>query len=485
MNKEDFLKLCLEYNTDLICLHEANGTYIFVSNSSEKITGYRPHELIGSNPYSYFHEDDKTYIEKNGHLPSLEGKDDTIIEYRFRKKSGEIIWLQSKTIPLKSDGDKIEHLLTVTKDITEVKQKLDLLIKEEFLWDEAGRLAKLGAWELDLVTMTPIWSKTTYDIHEVPYDEQPALEEAINFYAEEARPEVTEMVQQAIELGKPWDKQLPFITAKGRKIWVRTIGRPEITFGKTTKLYGVFQDISKEIETRDSQKELIEELTGQKQQLQEFNQIVSHNLRSPISSLNALVHFFEAAEDDTEKEEILSNIKQVSTSLNNLLEDLVDAVKVISNDNIDYEVINVEKVVKKTQNLLEGHIKQLNAEIKIDTSEWNTIRYPKLYFESIMLNLLSNALKYYSEERTPKIEVVTGYDGTKKTLKVIDNGIGINLKRYKDKIFKLHKTFHRKRPGKGLGLFMTKNHVEVTGSKIFVESEEEKGTIFTIEFKQK
>lgn len=484
MEKDEFYKLCLSYSNELICLHEPNGSYIYVSPSSEAIVGYSAKELIGKNPYNYFHEDDKTYIEKKGHLPALEGKDDSITEYRFIKKDGSLVWLESKTITIKGDNGHITHLLTVSKDISEIKNKLDLLKREEFLWDEAGRLAKLGAWELDLTTMTPLWSKTTYDIHEVPYDEQPALDEAINFYAEEARPTVTEMVQEAVENGKPWDKQLPFITAKGKKIWVRTIGRPEINLGKTTKLYGVFQDISKEIEIRNQQKELIEQLSSQKSQLQEFNQIVSHNLRSPISSLNTLIQFFEKSEDENEKKEILGNIKQVSTSLNSLLEELVDTVKIISNNNIEYEEVSVEETVKKTTGLLEGLIKQLDAEIKLDTNDWKTLNFPKLYFESVILNLLSNALKYNSPKRKLKITIATKIERNTKVLYISDNGLGINLKRYKDKVFKLHKTFHRERPGKGLGLFMTKNQVEATGGKISIESEEDKGTTFTIKFKR-
>ncbi len=484
MEKDDFKSLCLKYGGELICLHEAIGTYIEVSPSIEKIAGYTPQELVGKNPYDYFHDEDKEYIEKTGHLPSLRGKSDTVTVYRFRKKDGTFIWFESETIPLKDEEENITNVLTITKDITEVKSKLDFLYKEEVLWEETGRLAKLGAWELDLETMTPIWSKTTYDIHEVPYDQQPVLEEAINFYAEEARPVIEKLVQEAIEFGKPWDKQLPFITAKRNKIWVRTIGRPEIRLGKTIKLYGIFQDVTKEIETRNQQKELIDQLTSQKKQLQEFNQIVSHNLRSPISSLNTLLHFFDEADDDEEKEEIVDNIKQASNSLNALLEDLVEAVKIISDDSVEYEMVNIEHVVEKTKQLLKGTIKELNAEITLDTTAWEEIKYPKLYFESIILNLLSNALKYHSTERAPKVKIITTIEDNKKVLKISDNGLGINLKRYGEKVFKLHKTFHRNRPGKGLGLFMTKNQVEATGSKISIESEEGKGTTFTIIFKK-
>ncbi|MDL5048119.1 ATP-binding protein [Oscillatoria amoena NRMC-F 0135] len=132
--------------------------------------------------------------------------------------------------------------------------------------------------------------------------------------------------------------------------------------------------------------------------------------------------------------------------------------------------------------MLDGSLQQLEAQLIVNTEAWETVSFPKLYFDSILLNLISNALKYHSPSRKPEIIIATGYEGKVKTLSVSDNGLGIDLARYKDKVFKLHKTFHRQRPGKGLGLFMTRNQIQSAGGNIFVESEVDKGTTFKIVF---
>ncbi|MEW6006508.1 MAG: ATP-binding protein [Stygiobacter sp.] len=88
------------------------------------------------------------------------------------------------------------------------------------------------------------WTLETYRIHELESTIQPSLETAINFYAPEARPVISELVQRAITDGIPWDIELPLITAKGRNIWVRAMGVPIFQDGKCIQLSGAFQDIT-------------------------------------------------------------------------------------------------------------------------------------------------------------------------------------------------------------------------------------------------
>lgn len=485
MTEEQFKALCLEYGIAFICLHQANGVFIQLSPSCKRITGYNPEELIGKNPYDFFHPDDKETIETDSHLPLLELKESTTtIEYRFRKKEGQYLWLRTTTHILKNKEGEVEYLLSVSEDITEVRKKQELLGKEEVLLEEAGNMAKIGAWEVDLETNAVIWNKVTYDIHELDYNTPIDLTSAINYYTVEDRPKVEKLINEALATGRQWDFKHRLITAKNNKRWVRAIGRPIIQNGKTVKLFGTFQDITAEVEAEKAQKELIEQLSMQKKQLVEFNQIVSHNLRSPVSSLTALLLILERVDSADERNEIINNIKEVNRSLNTLLDELVDAVKIINDTDIEQEEIDVEEVVKQTKKILDGNIKQLNAKINFDNAAWQKIKFPKLYFESIVLNLMSNALKYHSAERDLQIDIALSLEDGKKTLLFSDNGLGINLNRYADKIFKMHKTFHRDKQGKGLGLFMTKNQVEAMGGTISVESEEGKGSTFKISFKE-
>lgn len=482
MTEEEFKSISLLHTNDFVSLHKVNGNIVHVSPNCERITGYTSYELKSHSPYDFFHPEDVSVIEESAFPILLDNQAETLIEFRFKKKHGGYSWFEAKAKPIKNEEGDVIYLLSIARDVTLLKDYLDEIRQKEVMLYEAGKMARIGAWEIDLETKAVLWSRITYEIHEVEYGKMPKLDEAINFFAPEARPVIANAVQNAIENGIPYDLTLRFITAKGNEIWVRSIGKPEQYEGKTVKLYGVFQDIDKEVEQQLQQKALIGQLTTQKQQLQEYNQIVSHNLRSPVASLNALLHFMSKTDDPEERNKIIENIKEVTTSLNNLLEELVDAVKVINNDELVYEDVSVTAAVAAVKKMLDGSLQQLEAQLIVNTEAWETVSFPKLYFDSILLNLISNALKYHSPSRKPEIIIATGYEGKVKTLSVSDNGLGIDLARYKDKVFKLHKTFHRQRPGKGLGLFMTRNQIQSAGGNIFVESEVDKGTTFKIVF---
>jgi len=130
------------------------------------------------------------------------------------------------------------------KDILRRTQSEEALSQSEELLREAGRLAKLGGWELDLQTMTLTWTEETYRIHEVDPSLQPSLEDGLNFYAPSVRPTLTAAIESARADGTHFDLELPFITATGRQLWVRAIGQAEQVGGRSVRLYGIFQDVT-------------------------------------------------------------------------------------------------------------------------------------------------------------------------------------------------------------------------------------------------
>jgi signal transduction histidine kinase len=99
-----------------------------------------------------------------------------------------------------------------------------------------------------------------------------------------------------------------------------------------------------------------------------------------------------------------------------------------------------------------------------------------------MLNLLSNAMKYRSPKRIPVIHFQTADINGEITMKVSDNGLGIDLKKHGNSLFGLNKTFHDHAEAKGVGLYITKKQIEAMGGYISAESKVEKGTTFTVFF---
>ena len=121
---------------------------------------------------------------------------------------------------------------------------------------------------------------------------------------------------------------------------------------------------------------------------------------------------------------------------------------------------------------------------KINLEKDSLSNINKAYLESIILNLLTNAIKYRDHSRKLKISISTKEKEDLTILTCEDNGIGIDIERNKDKIFGLYQRFHNYPDSKGLGLYLVKSQVETMGGTINVQSEVNKGTKFTLTFKK-
>lgn len=134
--------------------------------------------------------------------------------------------------------------------IAERKKIESKLHESKDLLDAAGRMARVGGWEVDAKTMEVSWTDETYRIHEIPFDHKVPFESAIEFFHPDDQKRLSQAIQRAIEHGEPYDMELRLVSAKGNHIWARTICRPELKNGKILKLKGMLQDIT---ERKDAQ----------------------------------------------------------------------------------------------------------------------------------------------------------------------------------------------------------------------------------------
>ncbi len=251
--------------------------------------------------------------------------------------------------------------------------------------------------------------------------------------------------------------------------------------GITTGFLGVATDIS-DLETAKSDLEVLAtRLQKQNNQLLNFARITSHNLRSPVSNLNTILYLYKESEGD-EKETLFEHFETVIHHLTETLDQLVDSLKIQEEPGRDSEWVNFEDIFNKTKQILAGAIIETHATVTADFSKADKIDYPKSYLESIMLNLLSNAMKYRSSKRIPAIHFQTEFKDGETIMKVNDNGLGIDMKKYGRSLFGLNNTFHDHAEAKGVGLYITKKQIEAMGGYISAESEVEKGTTFTVFF---
>jgi len=228
--------------------------------------------------------------------------------------------------------------------------------------------------------------------------------------------------------------------------------------------------------------ELALKLSGQNKRLANFAHITSHNLRAPVSNLSALMRMHQASDSDEEKALIFKKFDTVIDHLSSTLNELVEALIIKEKGEDEVSSVVLEDVFEKISETLTGQIMNSEARLESDFSAFKEVQFNKAYMESIMLNIISNAIKYKSPERSPVIRVFTEERNGGHLLHFQDNGLGIDLAKHGKKMFGLHKTFHEHPEAKGVGLFLVKTQVEASGGEIRVSSEPGKGTRFTIRF---
>jgi PAS domain S-box-containing protein len=233
-------------------------------------------------------------------------------------------------------------------------------------------------------------------------------------------------------------------------------------------------------ERLDERIKMVHQLEEQKRSLEEFTQIIAHNLRSPLSNLLLLSDLVDKSNSQDEKQMFIEKIKPIIDFLHETFEELVDATQIRRDYLIKSDRINLEKYLTKVLNLYNVEISKFQIELTWNFSKAKIVYFPKKYFESILSNLVSNAIKYKSDLLPPKIHIHSFVKEGWIHLEVKDNGLGINLTKYGDKLFKLHKTFHNNPNAKGFGLFITKTQVEAMGGSIKVKSIPGTGSSFIL-----
>ncbi|WP_345056878.1 sensor histidine kinase [Hymenobacter glaciei] len=223
------------------------------------------------------------------------------------------------------------------------------------------------------------------------------------------------------------------------------------------------------------------ELESKLGQLEEFNNIVAHNLRGPAGNLQALLGLLPKSVPDIGDNKVYQMLNQASSNLQATLGELMQVLQVRLNKEIPFEDCEVARLLATITVALGVQMAEKKAVIEQDLRV-PVIHYPKIYLDSILYNLVSNALKYTHPTRRPVIKVSTHLDDGQLVLTVQDNGLGIDLAKYGGQVFKLHKVFHAGFDSRGVGLFMTKNQIETLGGKISVASVPGEGAAFSVRF---
>ena len=257
------------------------------------------------------------------------------------------------------------------------------------------------------------------------------------------------------------------------------------TDGHAYGLVGISMDISelkrKELELRN----LINVTSSQNEKLLNFAHIVSHNLRSHTSNFSMLLNFLCQEDNEIERLKILDMLVKSSDNLLETLNNLNEVIDITKSKNHQRKLIPLKSKIKCIKQSLNADLITHNVKLVNQVSEKIKIKIIPAYIDSILSNFITNAIKYKSPERKATITLSTTKEDGYTILSITDNGLGIDLNKYGDKLFGMYKTFHNHKDSKGMGLYITKNQIEAMNGKVSVTSEVGKGSTFKIYFNDK
>lgn len=170
-----------------------------------------------------------------------------------------------------------------------------------------------------------------------------------------------------------------------------------------TKLKKAENELLKKINERN---ELLLQITNQKKQLEEFCQIVAHNLRAPLSNLFLLSEVLAENHSIEEKYRYFEMQKPIIAALQTTFEELVYATQIKMDSTIKKGLVDLDKTIDFVTNELQEEITNSKTKITFDFSEVKKIHYSKKHINAILLNLVSNAVRYRSPERAEKMLVL-------------------------------------------------------------------------------
>ncbi|MBS9463202.1 PAS domain-containing protein [Flagellimonas sp. 389] len=398
--------------------------------------------------------------------------------------TGEERWVMAGGKPIYEHG-KITKLLGTFQDIhdqviaetkiKESKQLLTTLIENlpinVFLKDKESRKILVNRSECEYIgaSANEILGKTDFDF----YDEK---------VAQISRDEDLEVMRTFKSI---LGKETICVKKDGTTTNFLTSKIPLINLeGQAYGIIGMSMDITHIKQKEDELRNLINITAVQNKKLVNFAHIVSHNLRSHTANFSMLLDFLVKEIDEKEKERIMEMLLHASDNLLETLENLNEVVEISTNINLDKKSLNLNESVIKVQQNLSALLQNNKVEVLNAVPKGIFVMCVPAYLESIILNLLTNAVKYKDPNRKPKIELRAEKQDKGVLFRISDNGLGIDLIRYGGKIFGMYKTFHNNKDARGLGLYIIKNQIEAMGGHISLKSEVGKGTTFNIFFNE-
>jgi len=362
----------------------------------------------------------------------------------------------------------------ITSMVGKLQGYLELLSRrQDEILGQMARLAQIGGWEFDLDHRRLIWTEEVYRIHEVEMDSEPRLEEAIHFYAPEAQPLIQAALDKAMAEGVPWDLELPFITAKGRHLWVRTLGQPVLRQGRVVRLNGAFQDITEQRRTLEMIRQANADLEG-------FSYSVSHDLRAPLRAIDGFIEILleeHASRLDEEGRRMFGVVQENARKMGQLIDDIL-AFSRAGRLELDWQTVEMKALVREVwEDLAE---QRAGREVELELDELPSVWGDPRALRQICANLLANAIKFTRDRQPGRVWFSAECSHDWAHFLVRDNGVGFDPA-YTSKLFVLFQRLHGmdEFEGTGVGLAIVKRFIQKHGGQVEASAVPDGGAAFS------
>lgn len=507
---------------DFVCLHDPDGTYRKVSPSSLEITGYSADELVGKDPYDFFHPEDRKVVLELGHLPISRGEEKkTELEFRYRHKEGHYIWLSTTTEAIFDEEKNVVQLVTSSKDVSENKRERaemrsindQLESRIELRTKELNNLNLQLEQQFEALEVSTIFSITDkvgnithvnqkfVDISGYSEDELIGQNHRILKSGRQPK-EVFSDMWDTISNGRSWTGEICNKTKNGEIYWVYTTIYPlKDETGQVTRYISVRFDITdmkdqaEELQQKTSELEKAKlELSRNLEKERELSEIksrfiatASHQFRTPISVIQANLGILSITKESMDSEfqsrfdRIFDKVKGQIRKMTDLMDEVLILSK-IDNGNTEVRAKAVD-TIDVCRKIVDNFNEMSNRERVIlnVTGEKKELMLDVNMFEHSLSNFISNALKYSSSEEDVRVSLK--FEKVKLVIIVEDKGIGVpedDLRRIFEPFYRATNTVEYQ--GTGLGLSIAKEYIELNNGDVFVESKVGRGTTVSINY---
>ena len=472
------LQKIMNSSLDVICSVDEDGHFLQVSKASLSVWGYEPEELIGRSAYDFVAP---AFLQATRQAADsiMEGTVCTNFQNAYIHKLGH-------TVPLvwSARWDKEEQIMfCVARDASTMKEAEKLKNETE---QRISALVQNGA---DLIGILDSEARYLYISPNVKtllgYEPEFLLStNALHFIHHEDVNNALEELRKVLDEGEVKLAAFRYKNIHNEWRWMETVASNQLHNPAIKGIVISSRDITGRKQIEAERELMIKELLKSNADLKQFSFITSHNLRAPLSNITGILNILDYESLNEYNQKMITMLDKSVKQLGQTIDDLAKILILKNNVNVEMANIDLAETFHHVKSVFVNTLNDVCAHVVTDFKV-SHISFNPTYFESIMVNLISNAIKYRSTNRSLVIHVATRFGSNDDiVLEFSDNGIGIDMKRHKNKVFGLYQRFHDHIEGHGLGLFIIKSQIVALGGKIDMRSEVDKGTTFIIRLKK-